>query len=141
MHSGDASAYSLGFTYDHNGNRLTQTSGGNTVQSFTYNAHDVLVSGTAGNEAPGYDAMGNETSLSIYGGMTHFVYDDEDRLTSLTTSGGVTDSFTYNGLGLRTGKTDSTGIYAYVCDGTAPGSDVLADGLAVYTPGLSFRIP
>ena len=35
------------------------------------------------------------------------------------------------------GKTDSTGTYSYVCDGTTPGSPVLADGHALYTPGLS----
>ena len=35
------------------------------------------------------------------------------------------------------GKTDSTGSYSYVCDGTTPGSPVLADGHALYTPGLS----
>jgi len=47
------------------------------------------------------------------------------------------DTFTYNGLGLRVGKTDSTGTYAYVCDGTSPGSPVLSDAHAVYNPGLS----
>jgi hypothetical protein len=31
---------------------------------------------------------------------------------------------------------DSTGTYAYVCDGASPGSAVLTDDLAVYTPGL-----
>ncbi len=35
------------------------------------------------------------------------------------------------------GKTDSTGTYTYLCDGTSPGSPVLSDGHAVYTPGLS----
>ena len=35
------------------------------------------------------------------------------------------------------GKTDSTGTYSYVCDGTTPGSSVLSDGHALYTPGLS----
>ena len=35
------------------------------------------------------------------------------------------------------GKTDSTGSYLYVCDGTTPGSPVLADGHTLYTPGLS----
>ena len=126
----------LVYTYDHNGNRLTQTQNGTQVQSFTYNAHDVLVSGTAGNETPGYDANGNETSNSIYGGTYHETYDDEDRLTSIT-GPGYTDTFTYNGLGLRVGKTDSTGTYSYVCDGTTPGSPVLSDGHALYTPGLS----
>ncbi len=127
----------VGYTYDHNGNRLTQTSNGTQVQSFGYDAHDKLVSGTAGNEVPGYDANGSETSISIYGGTYHLVYDDEDRMTSLTTPGGTTDTFVYNGLGMRVGKTDSTGTYSYVCDGTSPGSDVLSDGHALYTPGLS----
>ncbi len=35
------------------------------------------------------------------------------------------------------GKTDSTGTYSYLCDGTSPGADVLSDGHALYTPGLS----
>ena len=126
----------LGYTYDHNGNRLTQTQNGQQVQSFTYNAHDVLVSGTAGNETPGYDANGNETSNSIYGGTYHETYDDEDRLTSIT-GPGYTDTFTYNGLGLRVGKTDSSGTYSYACDGASPGAPVLNDGHATYTPGLS----
>ncbi len=47
------------------------------------------------------------------------------------------DTFTYNGLGLRVGKSDSTGTYAYVCDGTTPGAPVLSDAHAVYNPGLS----
>ena len=45
--------------------------------------------------------------------------------------------YTYNGLGLRVGKTDSTGTYSYVCDGTTPGSPVLTDSHTLYTPGLS----
>jgi RHS repeat-associated protein len=36
-------------------------------------------------------------------------------------------------------KTDSTGQFALVSDGTAPASPVLADGLTVFTPGLSSR--
>ncbi len=127
----------LGYTYDSNGNRKTQTQNGTQVQGFSYDAHDKLTSGTTGSETPGYDAMGNETSNTIYGSTYHFVYDDEDRLTSLTTPGNITDTFTYNGLGLRVTKTDSTGSYAYVCDGTSPGSPVLTDGVALYTPGLS----
>ena len=128
---------SLGFTYDHNGNRLTQTSGGAQVQSFVYNAHDVLTSGTAGNETDGYDLNGNEISVTIGGGTWRDTYDDEDRLTSVTPPGRAANIYTYNGLGLRVGKTDSTGTYSYVCDGTTPGSPVLADGHTLYTPGLS----
>ena len=35
------------------------------------------------------------------------------------------------------GKTDSTGSYSFACDRTSPGSPVLSDGHAVYTPGES----
>jgi len=75
----------------------------------------------------------------LVGGCSALTYtwDDEDRLTSVALPGGVVDTFTYNGLGLRVGKQDSTGTYAYVCDGTSPGAPVLSDAHAVYNPGLS----
>lgn len=107
------------------------------IQSFTYDAHDKLTNGTAGNEIDGYDPNGNENNVIIYGATYHDIYDDEDRLVSAGVQGGLTDTFTYNGLGLRVGKTDSTGTYSYICDGASPGASVLSDGYAVYTPGLS----
>ena len=87
-------------------------------------------------ETPAWDYNGNETTVSISGGVYHDAYDDEDRMTRITFPGGAADTFTYNGLGLRVGKTDSSGTYSYVCDGTSPGSPVLSDGHALYTPGL-----
>ena len=111
-------------TYDNNGNRLTQTSGGNQVQSFQYDAHDKLTSGIGESET--YDANGNLKTETVSGQTTSYTYDDEDRLTQIVTPSG-TSTVTYNGLGLRTGKTDSTGVYAYVCDGTSPASPALAD--------------
>lgn len=82
----------------------------------------------------GSDLNGNLTTLLFNGVTSTRTYDDEDRLTSFTYPGGPTDTFTYNGLGLRVGKVDST---SYICDGTSPGSPVLSDGHAFYTPGLS----
>ena len=64
-------------------------------------------------------------------------WDDEDRQVGETLPSGQVGTFTYNGLGLRVGKTDSTGTYSYACDGASPGSPVLSDGHALYTPGLS----
>ena len=66
-------------------------------------------------------------------------WDDEDRLVSVTPPGYTSplDKFSYNGLGLRVAKTDSTNSYIYVCDGTTPGAPVLIDGHTQYTPGLS----
>jgi len=107
------------------------------VQSFTYDGHDKLVSGTAGNEVPGYDLNGNETSNTIYGGTYYDTYDDEDRLTSVTLPDGHTDSYTYNGLGLRLTKSDPSGSYAYDTDGASPASDVLSDNFTSFTPGIS----
>jgi len=132
-------AYSYGYTYDHNGNRLTQTQNGSVVQSFTYDAHDKLTSGTAGNESDTYDLNGSETRISLGGYVYGFTYDEEDRLVQANYPGGVVDTFVYNGLGLRVAKTDSTGSYSYLCDGASPASPVLWDGHAVYTPGLSER--
>ncbi len=130
-------AFTHGYSYDHNGNRLTQTQNGSVVQSFTYDAHDKLTSGTAGNESDTYDLNGSETRISLGGSVYQFVYDDEDRLVQANYPGGVVDTFVYNGLGLRVAKTDSTGSYSYLCDGASAASPVLWDGHAVYTPGLS----
>ena len=55
----------------------------------------------------------------------------------LNSTSAIVDTYTYNGLGLRVAKTDSTGQFAQVSDGTSPASPVIADGAAVYTPGLS----
>jgi len=96
----------LGFTFDHNGNRLTQTVNGSQSQSFTYDAHDTTIGGTQGNETDTWDANGNEKTVTISGSLYSFTYDDEDRLTKLATPS-VTDTYTYNGLGLRVGKTDT----------------------------------
>ncbi len=92
------------------------------MQSFQYDAHDKLQSGIGESET--YDANGNLKTETVSGQTTSYTYDDEDRLTQIVTPSG-TSSFTYNGSGLRTGKTDSTGIYAYVCDGASPASPCL----------------
>ena len=104
-----------------------------------YDAHDKLMSGNGGGETYGYDANGNQTGLGYYGSLYTFTWDDEDRLTAVTGPNGLSDSFAYNGLGQRVAKTDSTGQYALVSDGASPAAPVLADGLTVYTPGLSSR--
>jgi len=142
-HSGDGADYSHGFTYDGNGNRLTQTTNGQPDQSLDYDAHDKLNSNSLIPLTYKYDSNGNLLSTLNRTGRQTFVYDDEDRLTQYTYCVGTistVDTFTYNGLGLRVAKSDSTGSYSYVCDGTTPGSPVLSDGHTVFTAGLSSTI-
>ena len=45
----------------------------------------------------------------------------------------------YNGFGLRVQKSDGAGNFGYLTSGSGPGSQVLTDGAAVYTDGLSER--
>ena len=137
--TGDNYTPSLAYTYDHNGNRLTQTSNGSQVQSFTYDAHDKLTSGTAGNETDTYDANGSETRVSIYGGVYQLTWDDEDRLVGENAAERPrwTRLF-YNGPGPAGGqKPTAPARMLMFCDGASPGSPVLSDGHALYTPGLS----
>jgi len=127
--------FTHGYTYDHNGNRLTQTQNGSLTQQFSYNGHDVMTSGI--NETPSWDYNGNEIGDTLNGQHTTYTYDDEDRMTSVTLPDGHTDSYTYNGLGLRLTKSDPSGNYAYFTDGTSPASDVLSDNFSTFTPGTS----
>ena len=127
-------AYTVGYTYDRNGNRMGKTQGGAT-DTYSYDAHDKLLSTSTKNYA--YDNAGSPIRITSGGVVTTLAYDAEHRLTSL--SGPASDTFTYNGLGLRVGKTDSGGTRSYVCDGTDAASAVLSDGAATYTPGLSER--
>ncbi len=68
---------------------------------------------------------------------TSLTYDYENRVIGITYPSSATNSFTYNGNGLRMQKVDSGGTANYVCDGTTPASAVLKGNRAVYTPGLS----
>jgi RHS repeat-associated protein len=57
----------------------------------------------------------------------------------VTNRNSSTNTFQYNGLGLRTQKVDSTGTRNYVCDGAGVASTVLSDGSAVYSDGSERR--
>ena len=51
--------------------------------------------------------------------------------------GGSNPTTRYNGIGARTSKTDSTGTFSFKRDGASVTDDVLNDGAAEYTPGIS----
>jgi len=128
--------YSISYTYDHNSNRKTKVQGGVT-DTYSYDSHDHLTSTSS--KSFSYDLNGNCTAVTTGGATTALSYDYENRVTGITYPSTATNSFQYNGLGLRTRKVDSTGTVNYVCDGADAASPVLADTNATYTPGLSER--
>ena len=133
---GGGSGYTIGYTYDHNQNRKTKVLNGVT-DTYSYDSHDHLLSTSS--KSYTYDANGNCKTVVSGTSTTTLTYDDENRVTGITYPSSATNSFTYNGLGLRVSKNDSAGAFAYVCDGTDVASAVLKDGAATYTPGLSER--
>ncbi len=129
-------SYSISYTYDHNQNRLTKTIGGVT-DSYSYDYNDKLTSTSS--KTFSYDNNGNCTAVTTGGNTTSLSYDYENRITGITYPNTSTNSFQYNGLNLRTRKVDSSGTINYLCDGTDPGSAVVADTNATYTGVLSER--
>jgi len=124
--SGASGGYgSFAFTYDHDGNRLSQTVGstttnygygtendllatlsvgGVTTQTFGYTADGRIASLTPGIEAPGGQYI---TSLS---------YNQDAQLSAVNAAGGALASYTYDGFGQRLIKTVSASygeIYQY----------------------------
>ncbi len=129
--------YSRAYTYDHAGNRKTAAHNGVT-DTYTYFPNSNRLQ-TAGNRGYTYDNAGNCQTLTVNGQKAIFTYDDENRVGAIAYPNLPTSQFTYNGLRQRTSKQESSGLLKYVMDGTAPGSDVLSDGQAVYTPGVGER--
>jgi len=94
--------YSETYGYDAVGNRTSMVKDG-TTYTYTYDNNDKLTAISGGGQSASmtYDNNGNMTGVSgtMFGSKT-LVYDDENRLTSIT-YGGVTDLYYYNWQGLR----------------------------------------
>ena len=139
------SAYSIGFDYDGNHNRA-HTYKPSATETYNYDGSDELVSRATPSTFRGYtyDANGNQVQQTQGADAAHVsvqnreAWDDEDRLTGWV-GGSKSDTFLYNGLGLRMDKEDSTGSHVYITDGSSAGSSILYDlsGSVFFTPGLS----
>jgi RHS repeat-associated protein len=79
------------YTYDGNGNRLSQTVNG-TLTTYSYNPADEMTS--AGGTTYSYDANGNELGYTT--GLT-FAYNAKDQTASITPPGGLAINMTYTG--------------------------------------------
>jgi RHS repeat-associated protein len=113
-----SSPYSLSYTYDQVGNRLTRVKQGVTT-TYSYDDNNKLTGLSGGQTATfGYDNNGNMTSISgtTFGAWT-LVYDDADQLTSVSYPN-ATGTFTYNALGQRMRAQYGTwGCWAWSYDG------------------------
>jgi RHS repeat-associated protein len=97
----------LGYTYDGNGNRLSQTGSGASTYTVASNSNRLTSTSGALARTYGYDNAGNTTS---YTGIS-FTYNNRGRMKSSTKSG-VTTNYTYNALGQLIKKGTST-LYYY----------------------------
>ncbi|MES2461996.1 MAG: RHS repeat-associated core domain-containing protein [Armatimonadota bacterium] len=125
--------YTVGYSYDNAGNRLTKTLG-STTEYYSYDSANKLQS--AGAKTYTYDGAGNTTSVTTGSNTTTLNWDGASRLTGITYPSSATNSFTYNGLGQRVGKSDSTGTFSYKLADDAIDANVLADGAATYQYGM-----
>lgn len=102
-----------GYSYDLNGNRVSLILGANSYPySVDPNSNRLL--GTQGplpQKHYSYDAAGNPVS----DGRNTYVYDNRNRIASLTSSG-ITTVYAYNGLGERVAKAGNGSVTRYVYD-------------------------
>lgn len=108
--SATSSSVTQGWTYDANGNRLTET--GTTPGTFFNSTTSNRLNSTSGSLARtySYDNAGNTLS---YGGAT-FTYNNRGRMATAS-NGSVTATYVYNALGQRVKRatTSATALYVY----------------------------
>jgi RHS repeat-associated protein len=122
---------SVSWTYDENGNRLTQTSGGQTT-TYSYNSVDWLTGTTGAFVSNGfYDDAGNRTGVCYTTGCSTptdtFGYDWKGRTTSATV-GGTSVSYAYTGDDVRAARTQSGTTTTYLWDRTGLLPMLVGDG-------------
>jgi RHS repeat-associated protein len=110
LNNATRSSQTIGYTYDANGNRLTQT--GTQVATYTVAGSSNRLSSIVGTPARAYsyDASGNTTG----DGTLTFTYSDAGRMNSVTSGAGTT-SYIVNALGQRVKKwsNGSTTLFMY----------------------------
>ncbi len=121
--NGDAAAYS----YDANGNRLTQSQNG-VLTNYTYDDAGQLLSDGATSYS--YDANGNLISA----GATSYTWDWANRLTGATVNG-QTVNYSYDALNVRVGATVNGAQSNYLWDRTASLPLLVDDGAYAYIHG------
>jgi RHS repeat-associated protein len=123
---GGATFQSTSYTYDQNGNRLTQADSSGTT-SFAYDALNRLTQaaypGGYGTWGWTYDAVGNRTQQTAPSGTTNYACDANSRL---LTAGSTTYSYDANGnlLSISTGQTFAWDVFNRLTQATGSGGTV-----------------
>jgi RHS repeat-associated protein len=125
------------YTYDPNGNRLTDWRIPGTWQ---YNANNELQS--VGDTGYSYDVNGNMIQKAVPGGTTTYTYDIEDRLTRVSNTGGMVADYYYDPFGRRLWK-EVDGVRTYflysdegmIGEYDAAGAEIKSYG---YAPGSAW---
>jgi RHS repeat-associated protein len=110
LNAATSTAITQGWTYDANGNRLTET--GSSPSTYSISGSSNRIGSISGSLARtyGYDASGNTTGYASLA----FTYNNRGRMTSAA-SGGTTTSYIYNAVGQRVKKSDgvTTTYFSY----------------------------
>jgi RHS repeat-associated protein len=111
LNSASRSGFSQGWTYDANGNRLTET--GTSPSTYTNSTTSNRLNATTGSLARSYsyDNAGNTLSF----GTATFTYNNRGRMQTASNAG-TTAAYTYNALGQRIRRTASSLTTLYVYD-------------------------
>ena|GEM_PF-821553 len=111
---------SFDYNYDANGNIETRKENG-AATSFGYDVLNRIATSSQFAETYDYDSKGNRTSYVrnqlFENDNDTLVYDDRDRLTQVTTTGGQTASYRYNGDNLLYERTENGQTTRYYYDG------------------------
>ena len=110
--TGPAGTFRYG--YSPGGNRISFSDGERSTQ-YRYNAADQLIS--AGDETFAYDRRGNLVERRGPAGVTHYVFDADNRLLGLTLPDGAVVRYGYAPTGERIWREDSSGRTWFITDG------------------------
>ncbi len=125
---GGGGSTTTSYAYDPVGNRLTETTGGQTT-TYTYNNRDQLTqtNGPSGIVTYDYDGRGNLWREVDGMDVTTFSYDARDRLSGANLPDGTTLAYAYNHDNQRIQQTINGNSTNYLWDELSPYGDVVAE--------------
>ncbi len=133
-----SNAYSISYTYDNVGNRLTKDHDG-VMTSYVYNNRDQVTSETNNSEiiTYTYDGSGRTGTKTDNSGFTTYGWGDNDRLLSVALPSG-TVTYTYDAAGNKMSMNDGTATKNYLVDMLQPYAQVIAEHKGLGAPTAEY---